>query len=229
VGTIAKFDPHRVKPLPYQPRKHYFGELRELAESIDEIGQTTAGLVTLIEGDADYDAQLVDGERRLRACRMIDAKFRAEVVEPDSDDNIFAKSFAANFGRQSHDAVEIAEALDRLRKAGRTVPQLARIAGKSQPWVYQHLRVIELHPEVRALMVPNPRRANSGMRLASMVENFAVQLLKYVEMPGKRIEQLIEQTPPGTRKVLVDEMDSLAEMLTGLSGAFRARTKQKVA
>ena len=88
----------RVRPLPGQPRKR-FGGIRELAASIVEIGQATPGIVTLVTDDPAFDAQLVDGERRLRACRLAGRPFRAEVREDGDDESIFAASFAANFGR----------------------------------------------------------------------------------------------------------------------------------
>jgi ParB-like chromosome segregation protein Spo0J len=57
--------------------------------------------------------QLIDGERRLRACTMAGVPFRAEVREGAAAgadvEELFATSFAANFGKQNHDAIEIAQ------------------------------------------------------------------------------------------------------------------------
>ncbi len=79
-----------------------------------------------------FRRQLVDGERRLRACKIAGEQFRAEVVEGETDsEEIFARSFAANFGKQDHDPIEIAEGLSRLSAAGKTHEQIARIAGRS--------------------------------------------------------------------------------------------------
>lgn len=149
---VQEFDAHRVRPLPDQPRKRFRG-IKELAASIAEIGQSTPGIVTLIDNDPDFDAQLVDGERRLRACRLIDAPFRAEIRRDAEAEEIFVASFAANFGKQDHDAIEIAEGLARMQRAGKTIEQLARIAGKSQGWVGQHLSLLKLHPDLQAMLV----------------------------------------------------------------------------
>jgi ParB/RepB/Spo0J family partition protein len=154
---VEEFDPDRVRPLPDQPRKR-FGGIRELAASIAEIGQSCPGVVTLVEGHADgtsgkYDAQLVDGERRLRACKLACVPFRAEVRDAASIEDLFVASFGANFGKQAHDAIEIAEGLNRMRAAGKSVPQMARIAGKSEQWVYSHLNLLKLHPVVQKMMI----------------------------------------------------------------------------
>lgn len=152
-SQVLEFDASRVRPLPGQPRKRFRG-IAELAASITEVGQATPGLVTLVSGDADWDAQLIDGERRLRACKLAGVGFRAEVrKDAASADAAFAASFAANFGKQDHDAIEIAEGLATLKAAGRTGKQLAALAGKSDCWVSQHLSLLKLHPDVQAMMV----------------------------------------------------------------------------
>lgn len=166
-SEILEFDADKVRPLPGQPRKRFAG-IAELAASISEIGQSCPGIVTLITDDADrgaegYEAQLVDGERRLRACKRAGVPFRAEVRDPAALEELFVASFAANFGKQSHDAMEIAEALDRMRRAGKSGEQMARIAGKSVAWVTQHLSLLKLEPAVQQLMVEGrPGRGGGG-------------------------------------------------------------------
>lgn len=151
--AIEEFDADRVRPLPNQPRKRFRG-IKELADSIAEIGQQQAGIVTLVDDDPKFDAQLIDGERRLRACRQAGVPFRAEIASAADAETIFAESFAANFGKQSHDAIEIAEALWRMQAAGKSAEQLSRIAGKGINWVYQHLNLLKLHPDVQKMMIP---------------------------------------------------------------------------
>ena len=157
-AQVRTFAPDRVKPLAGQPRKRFRG-IAELAASIAEVGQATPGLVTILRGDPDHDAQLIDGERRLQACLRIGVGFRAEVTAgvgalaiPPTE--VFARSFAANFGKQDHDAIEIAEALEKLRD-GRSIEKIAALAGKSPCWVSQHLSLLKLCPAVRELMYPN--------------------------------------------------------------------------
>lgn len=149
---IVEFDAARVRPLPDQPRKRFKG-IKELAASIAEVGQMSPGLVTMIEGVGPFDAQLIDGERRLRACRQASLPFKAIVKKSGSEDDAFVASFAANFGKQDHDVIEISDGLARMQKSGKTVEQMARICGRSECWVYQHLNLQRLHPEVREMMV----------------------------------------------------------------------------
>lgn len=166
ISQVEEFDPERVRPLPDQPRKR-FSRIKELAESIAEIGQSMPGIVIRVESDPRFDVMLVDGERRLRACKMARVKFRAEVKEGLEDaETIFAASFAANFGKQDHDAIEIAHGLARMRASGKTIAEMARIAGMSTAWASQHLRLLELHPTVQAMMIPKDDEETSPLNSA---------------------------------------------------------------
>jgi len=66
--TFLLLDPFRVKPFADQPRKRFRG-IEQLAKSIRLVGQVTPIVVTPCR-ESGFDAELVDGERRLQACRM---------------------------------------------------------------------------------------------------------------------------------------------------------------
>src|SRR3989344_916572 len=80
-GKVFLLDPNRVRPFPDQIRKRFRG-IPELAQSIKAVGQTTPIKVRLLEDGGDFDAELVDGERRLRACLSISRHVKA-IVDDD--------------------------------------------------------------------------------------------------------------------------------------------------
>jgi len=143
-------DPHRIKPFFDQPRKRFRG-IPQLAESIRLVGQVTPIVVTRCD-EPQYDAELVDGERRLQACMFGKMKIRVIFGECRSADHRFALSLAANFCRQEHDCIEIAEAIQRLIQGGRKIDEIRGIFGKSTAWVYQYLSLLRLHPTVREML-----------------------------------------------------------------------------
>ncbi|MFA7254103.1 MAG: ParB/RepB/Spo0J family partition protein [Patescibacteria group bacterium] len=151
-GKIATLllDPFRVKPFEGQPRKRFRG-IRQLAESIKMVGQVTPIVVTF-SGEKGFDAELVDGERRLQACRSANIQVKAVFEEVASGDDRFALAIAANFCRDSHDSIEVAEAIGRLKGSGRSIEDIGTIFGKSSCWVYQHLSLLDLCPEVQNLL-----------------------------------------------------------------------------
>lgn len=70
----------KIKTNPYQPRK-FFSEnaIKELARSIREVGLLQP--ITLRSTASGYE--LVAGERRLRACKMLGMKEISAIVVPN--------------------------------------------------------------------------------------------------------------------------------------------------
>jgi ParB/RepB/Spo0J family partition protein len=117
LGTVYRFDPKRIQTDELNPRKR-FRRIAELAESIKATGQTTPGKVTRIEGDPKFDAKLIDGERRLRACLLADVPFEAYLDEQTiSPAKRLSLAVAANFNQSPHDRMEVAHALQNLKEA----------------------------------------------------------------------------------------------------------------
>jgi len=151
---IVLLDPERVKPFKDQPRKRFRG-IANLAESIRLVGQITPIVVTPCDGferSLGFDAELINGERRLQACRALKRPVKAVVEGPVSAADRFALSVAANFCRQAHDCMESAAAVAKLKLQGRTSAEIAGIFGKTISWVAQHYSLMSLHPEVQRML-----------------------------------------------------------------------------
>lgn len=149
IDAVVELDPKRVKPFARNPRKRFRG-ISKLAESIRVVGQVTP-IVVVPSKERDYDAELVDGERRLRACLLGKMPVRAVMAgngDGGDDDVHYVRSVAANFCRQPHDAVEISEAVLTLKESGRTNTEIASIFGKTSTWVHQYALLQRLDPEV---------------------------------------------------------------------------------
>ena len=104
-GMVLRLEPRRVKPFAKNPRKRFRG-IPQLAESILAVGQITPIIVAPC-GEGGYDAELVDGERRLRACLLAKVPVTAILDGNGRVADRYVRSVAANFCRQGHDAVEI--------------------------------------------------------------------------------------------------------------------------
>jgi hypothetical protein len=156
------FDPSRVQYYANNPRKT-FRRIPQLADSMLGAGkQVTPGVVILLHGDKEFDAVLVDGERRIRACRHIRGNidknwhFRAFINSSIKDERShFVESFTANFGKEDHDCIEIAHGIRRLQGMGFTLGEIGKMAGgKSAGWASQYLNLLKLHPTVQQMLVP---------------------------------------------------------------------------
>ncbi|MEA3249641.1 MAG: ParB/RepB/Spo0J family partition protein [Patescibacteria group bacterium] len=167
----------RMRPNPSQPRTHFDkASLRELAESISEIGQTTPVELRPLSAGDTHDFEITDGERRWIACKAAKVgKLLAWINPIDDEDDVFVRSVVANFGREGHTPLETARAIrrilesKRLQKCRNRTEQLAMIArmfARSPAWVHTHLGILNLHEGVLALMessVEGPKRIGSSI------------------------------------------------------------------
>ncbi len=138
----------RIQPNPSQPRRIFSSEdLEGLAASIH-----TNGLLQplTVRRGMSGNYELIAGERRLRACRMLGMK-TAPCIVSDCDDRqsaIFA--MLENLQRQDLQLFEEAEGIQRLiAEWGVTQEEAAMRLGKSQSAIANKLRLLKLTPEER--------------------------------------------------------------------------------
>lgn len=160
-GQILFLDPRRVLPLPENPRwKNNPGfsaeSLRNLGRSIRATGQLEVAKV-IPTSEPGYDAQLIDGERRLRGCRLAECMIKVEVREDVTDEKaLLVLSVVSNFGKEGHTCLEIAHAVGKFRAMDMKFEEISDLFGKSLCWVQQHASLLKLDQEVQDLLVVAP-------------------------------------------------------------------------
>ena len=98
--------------------------------------------------------EIIAGERRWRASQKAGMREALVVVKDVSPETAFELALVENVQREDLNAVEIAEALDRLIKEhGYTQETVARRVGKERSTVTNHLRLLKLPAEVRDKIV----------------------------------------------------------------------------
>lgn len=147
----------RIRRYEKQPRIYFDEEgLKSQAESMEAVGQREVVKVTPISGDPDHDYELIDGERRWRACLQSGKEYVEAKIEPvNNEEDQFTRSVAANASREELTPYEWAIAVKRFQEEfGKSAREIAEICGKSLPWIYQRLALLKLHPAVLELMHP---------------------------------------------------------------------------
>ncbi len=141
--------PHEaILPNPYQPRVRFdFNELEGLAVSI-----RTNGILQPINvrklPDGKYE--LISGERRLRAARMVGINKIPCVVMDVSDEQSALFAIIENVQRQNLDFFEEAVAIERLvTMHGLSQEEIAKKLGKAQSTLSNKLRLLRLPEEMR--------------------------------------------------------------------------------
>ena len=142
---------YKIEPNPDQPRQDFDQEeLEALSQSIAEHGVVQP--LTVRELNTGY-YQIVAGERRWRAARLANlSEIPAVVIEAD-DKKAMELALIENLQRQDLNPVE--EALgyrSLMADYGMTQEETAQRVGKSRPTVANALRLLNLCPEVLAVL-----------------------------------------------------------------------------
>ncbi|MFF3396143.1 ParB/RepB/Spo0J family partition protein [Streptomyces sp. NPDC002669] len=160
----------RINSNPDNPRTT-LGDLSELAGSLAEHGQKQA--ITVMNRDAyiranpererDLDPDtthvVVDGSSRLAAAREAGLTHLNVMVDDEqgSDgDAILESALVANVHRNDLDPLDEARALQRLLAIHGSQVKLAKRLRKSQGWVSQRLALLNLTPELQAVVGEEP-------------------------------------------------------------------------
>lgn len=144
VGSIIEISLENIQVNPYQPRTYFDEEsLRELASSIKELGVIQPITVRKI-GDS---FQLVSGERRFRASKLIGNKSIPAYIRTANDQEMLEMALVENIQRKNLDPIEVALSYQRLiDEIQLTQEDLSVRVGKKRSTVTNYLRLLKLDP-----------------------------------------------------------------------------------
>ena len=144
VGNIIEIELEDIEVNPYQPRTYFDEEsLRELASSIKELGVIQPITVRKI-GEI---FQLVSGERRFRASRLIGNKSIPAYIRTANDQEMLEMALVENIQRKNLDPIEVALSYKRLiDEIQLTQEELSIRVGKKRSTVTNYLRLLKLDP-----------------------------------------------------------------------------------
>jgi ParB/RepB/Spo0J family partition protein len=164
--------PDRVFPKPDQPRRYFDEEkLKLLARSIEKDGQEHPSKVKVLQGEGlDATFQIVDGERRWRACALIKKPLWVVVCRIESDRAHFRSSGVSNLASEPLSPLETAYTLERVkREYNMTQAEVAEVFCKSAGWANQYLSLLKLPTEIQRLLegsVPKKNRLSFSVAVA---------------------------------------------------------------
>jgi ParB family chromosome partitioning protein len=208
LGTIVSIPVDRIRPNPEQPRKEFReARLQALGKSLKQDGQRIPAQVIRVSGDPNADFELVMGERRWRAAKLVGLTHLKAVVLSNEEVPGRRKQhrlcMVMDFNQEGYSPLEIALALLEERQAGASVEELCSICGRSVAWVYQHLALNELDEKFRQmLLLPKRQRMPFGIacRLAKFPKERQSQVWDVVSKEkGSRL-QLIRIQSLGTEE-----------------------------
>ena len=180
-----------IRANPEQPRSR-FGEeaLEEMASSIKEVGVLQPVVVRF--GEDGY--QLVAGERRWRAAKKAGLSTIPAVVRGQTADPTLIEALVENVQREDLTPLEEAHAYRHLlEEYGMTQEEVADRVGKSRPSVSNTLRLLQLPPEIQAMVDSGKLSAGHARSLLGLDdESYAVHLADKAVEEGWSVRQVEE-------------------------------------
>jgi ParB family chromosome partitioning protein len=148
IGNIVELDINSIEVNPFQPRTTFNEEaLRELASSIKELGVIQPITVRKL----DFNKyQLVSGERRFRASKLIGLETIPSYIRIANDQESLEMALVENIQRQDLDPIEIALSYQRLiDEINLTQEQMSERVGKKRSTIANYLRLLKLDPIIQ--------------------------------------------------------------------------------
>ncbi|CAM1339913.1 ParB/RepB/Spo0J family partition protein [Tenacibaculum aestuarii] len=201
VGNIIEIDINSIEVNPYQPRTYFDEEaLRELASSIKELGVIQPITVRKLSSDK---FQLVSGERRFRASKLIGNKTVPAYIRLANDQEMLEMALVENIQRKNLDPIEVALSYQRLiDEIQLTQEELSTRVGKKRSTVTNYLRLLKLDPIIQTGMRDGFISMGHGRALIN-VDSTTDQLNIYEKIVRDKLsvrqtEELVKNLKAGT-------------------------------
>ncbi|WP_413754764.1 ParB/RepB/Spo0J family partition protein [Streptomyces sp. MMBL 11-3] len=170
IAPPSELPVHRISLNPDNPRTS-LGDLSDLSGSLKDHGQKVA--ITVMNRDAYVKANpeqaadlepdtthvVIDGSSRLAAAReagLTTIKVMVSDEQGANAEELLESALVANIHRQDLDELDEARALERLLAIHGSQTALARRLHRSQGWVSQRIALLNLAPELQALIGQEP-------------------------------------------------------------------------
>jgi ParB family chromosome partitioning protein len=180
---------------PFQPRSNFNEEkINELASSISELGLIQPVTVRELNKDS---YQLISGERRLRASKLIGLKNIPCYIRSINDQESLEMSLVENIQRQDLDPIEIALSYKRLiDDIQLTQNELSDRVGKKRSTITNYLRLLKLDPIVQTGLRDGFISMGHGRALISVEYKEQITIYKKILSKGlsvRNTEYLINE------------------------------------
>lgn len=158
-----------ISANPNQPRKNFDEQaLKELSDSIKKHGVI---MPIVVNDNHDGTYMIIAGERRFRASKLAGMETIPVVIRDYSEREIKEISLIENLQREDLNPIEAATAMKELMTAYKlTQDELAERIGKSRPAIANTLRLLNLCPDVMAMVAEGKLSAGHARTIVLLAE-----------------------------------------------------------
>lgn len=188
-GGVIYVDINDIMPNASQPRKVFDEEkLQELADSIQQHGL----IQPIVLRKAGKGYEIVAGERRWRAARLIGLKEIPSIVKELTDEENMLLAIIENMQREDLNPIEEAEGIKKMIDTyGLTQEQVSASVGKSRPYITNSLRLLKLATRVQELTAEGKLSMGHARALAAIEdEERQIELAERTINEGLSVRQI---------------------------------------
>ena len=216
-----------IEPNKSQPRTVFDEEaISTLADSIKEHGLLQPILVRPYKGGY----QIVAGERRWRACRLLGMTEIPAVVSEMTDIEVAQAAIVENLQRENLNPIEEAEGFKELAdKYNMTQEEIAQKVGRSRSAITNALRLLTLPDEI-VKMLSNGDITTGHAKAILAVDNAETQLMLAKQAAGglitvRDIEKFTQKQNQPKKTVKKVKDNYLTEMQIALTNSLGRKVK----
>jgi ParB family transcriptional regulator, chromosome partitioning protein len=190
--SVVEIPIDTISVNPYQPRRNFDQKkLDELAKSIKEQGVIQPIIVRRFGGGYE----LVAGERRLRASKLIGLKTIPAIVRQLDDQDMIEIAFIENLQREQLDEVETADAYSRLMtERGDSAESVADRIGKDVDAIKARLWMLQLPQVVKKAVVSKLISLEHARLIANLAsEKKQIEMLELIYREKLTVDQTKER------------------------------------
>lgn len=219
-SELSKLPIEFMQPGKYQPRKDMSPEaLEELASSIRSQGIIQPIVVRAVGVDR---YEIIAGERRWRAAQLAQLDVIPCLIKEVADEAAVAIALIENIQREDLNAMEEAQALDRLMNEFElTHSEVADAVGKSRTTITNLLRLNNLNDDVKLLVEHGDiemGHARALLALSGESQSDAAQVVSgkalTVRDTEKLVRKILEPAEPKPPKEIDPDVKSLVNQLS---------------
>lgn len=212
-NSVFFIEVDKIHPNPYQPRKEFDEErLRDLAESIRMYGllqPLTVSRKEIVKADGGLttEYELIAGERRLRASKLIGLREIPALIRAKEDDARTKLELAIieNLQREDLNSIDRARAFEQLSSEfGFKHSEIAKKVGKSREYVSNTIRLLALPEEMQQALVEKKISEGHTRPLLMLADRPEEQMTLFREILLKKMT--VRDAEKISRKIATDKV-----------------------
>ncbi|CCH00966.1 ParB/RepB/Spo0J family partition protein [Fibrella sp. WM1] len=229
ISTMTEIGIEQIETNPFQPRTRFDEEaLNELADSIRVQGIIQPITVRQLGKDR---YQLISGERRLQASKLIGMLHIPAYVRTANDQQMLEMALIENIQRENLNSIEIALSYQRLiTECSLKQEELGERVGKNRTTVNNYIRLLKLPPVIQAAL-RDTRISMGHARAIINIDNPETQIklfnkiidedwsVRKVEEAVRNLSVTEESLPARKTTLPKQEMRSLQFKLSSMFGS----------